>query len=81
MGTATKIGKDLWVTAAHVISANGRFLACSIDSTPLQLVFSVPHLDFALVKGMPRRRECFKGSLQQSKILIRLTFACSVCLQ
>ena len=69
IGTATRISTDMFVTASHAISNNGRLLACTIDDVPVKLVFSIPAHDFAIVKGelMPQHipRPSFKLAFHQ----------------
>ena len=50
-GTAVRVGSDLFVTAAHVVSDKGRLLSCTIDGVPIKLEFSVPRMDIAVIRG------------------------------
>ena len=51
VGTAARIGPDIFVTAAHVVSEHGKLLESTVDNHVLKLEFSVPSMDIAVLRG------------------------------
>ncbi|KAK9810774.1 hypothetical protein WJX73_006227 [Symbiochloris irregularis] len=62
IGTASRISTELYVTALHIVSASGKLLDCTIDGEAVQLIFSVPYLDLAVLRGKSSQQFLHLGS-------------------